>query len=66
MMVKAEGPLPRVPPGQRVTERLPVLHHGAVPEFDRDSWTLRVWGLVQAEQSFAYDEVMAMPMFLIS
>ncbi len=53
--------LPRVPPGQRVAERFPVLHYGGVPQFDREAWTLRFFGLVEEERSFTYDEVIAMP-----
>lgn len=37
----------RVPPGQRVTEKFPVLHYGGVPRFDRQSWDLRAIGLVE-------------------
>lgn len=35
----------RIPPGQYVTERWPVLHEGAVPAIDTDTWTFRVDGL---------------------
>jgi len=61
MTGKSDGRMPRVPPGQRVTERLPVLQYGGVPEFDENTWTLRIWGLVEAEQTLTYDEVTAMP-----
>jgi DMSO/TMAO reductase YedYZ molybdopterin-dependent catalytic subunit len=53
---------PRVPPGQRVTDRFPVLHYGSVPRFDAAIWTFRLFGLVENEATFAYDQVMAMPM----
>ncbi len=38
---------PRVPPGQRVTRDWPVLHYGAVPEFDPATWDFRIFGLVE-------------------
>jgi len=37
----------RVPPGQYVTEKWPVLHYGSVPVADLASWDLRVWGEVE-------------------
>lgn len=36
----------RIPPGQYVTERWPILHEGAVPDIDTASWTFTVDGLV--------------------
>jgi DMSO/TMAO reductase YedYZ molybdopterin-dependent catalytic subunit len=36
----------RIPPGQYVTERWPVLHEGSVPAVDLDTWTFTVDGLV--------------------
>jgi DMSO/TMAO reductase YedYZ molybdopterin-dependent catalytic subunit len=38
----------RVPPGQYVTEKWPVLHYGSVPAADLGSWDLRIWGAVEA------------------
>jgi DMSO/TMAO reductase YedYZ molybdopterin-dependent catalytic subunit len=37
----------RVPPGQYVTEKWPVLHYGSVPAVDLASWDFRVWGEVE-------------------
>jgi DMSO/TMAO reductase YedYZ molybdopterin-dependent catalytic subunit len=37
----------RIPPGQYVTEKFPVLHVGPIPPFDRQRWDFRVWGLVE-------------------
>lgn len=36
----------RVPPGQRLTERFPVLHYGAVPRIDLAKWRFRLSGWV--------------------
>jgi DMSO/TMAO reductase YedYZ molybdopterin-dependent catalytic subunit len=51
----------RIPPGQRVTEKFPVLHYGSVPRFDRQSWDLRVFGLVQEPLTLSYDQVLELP-----
>ncbi len=53
---------PRVPPGQFVTERFPVLHYGETPRHALlDRWDFRVFGLVKEEKSFSWDEIRAMP-----
>ncbi|WP_420832273.1 sulfite oxidase-like oxidoreductase [Paenibacillus humicola] len=52
----------RVPPGQRVTEGFPVLHHGSVPYYnDMGKWDLRIFGLVEEEVQISYKEFMALP-----
>ena len=33
----------RVPPGQYLTERFPVLTYGRNPRFDLSDWSLRIW-----------------------
>ena len=52
----------RVPPGQVVTEKFPVLHYGPVPHYrDMIEWDLRLFGLVEEEVRLTYDEFMALP-----
>ena len=51
----------RLPPGQYYTERYPVLHVGDVPQIDPAEWTLRVFGLVDAERTFSWHELHALP-----
>ena len=51
----------RLPPGQYLTEKFPVLDLGIKPEFDKTKWRLRVYGLVEKELSFTYDEILKMP-----
>jgi DMSO/TMAO reductase YedYZ molybdopterin-dependent catalytic subunit len=54
--------LNRVPPGQRVTEGFPVLHHGDVPRYgDMGLWNLRLFGLVEEEAAFSYEQFMEIP-----
>ncbi len=52
---------PRIPPGQRLVARMPVLHYGPVPRIDLDRWTFRVFGLVEAEVSWTYEAFRALP-----
>lgn len=51
----------RVPPGQIVARRWPVLHQGEVPGFDAGTWDFRVFGLVRAPFRLTWDEVQALP-----
>ena len=51
----------RVPPGQRGTEKFPVLQHGGVPKIDVSKWTFRIWGLVEKERRLSYEEFLALP-----
>jgi len=46
----------RLPPGQSLTLKWPVLHYGSVPRFDPVSWNFRVWGLVAAPVTLTWDE----------
>ncbi len=48
----------RLPPGQYLTERFPVLQAGSVALYkDLDSWDLRVFGLVDQELTFSYGDL---------
>jgi DMSO/TMAO reductase YedYZ molybdopterin-dependent catalytic subunit len=51
----------RLPPGQRLTERFPVLSKGGTPSWDRDSWTFDVWGAVEEELSLSYEAFTDLP-----
>ena len=37
----------RVPPGQYVTEKFPVLHYGSIPHVDLSTWDFKVYGEVE-------------------
>jgi DMSO/TMAO reductase YedYZ molybdopterin-dependent catalytic subunit len=56
----------RIPPGQFLTERWPVLHHGAIPSFNPATWDLRVFGLVEHELRFSWDEFLAFPRVVVN
>lgn len=51
----------RVPPGQFVTERFPVLHYGSVPQIDLSSWDFRVFGLIEEPLRLSWDEFRSLP-----
>ncbi len=51
----------RVPPGQSLTEKFPVLHYGPVPGFDKDTWDFRVWGEVEEEVRWSWEEFQRLP-----
>jgi DMSO/TMAO reductase YedYZ molybdopterin-dependent catalytic subunit len=51
----------RVPPGQRLTDKFPVLHYGSTPKFDRETWDLRVFGLVADPVTISYDQLLELP-----
>jgi DMSO/TMAO reductase YedYZ molybdopterin-dependent catalytic subunit len=55
------GSRDRVPPGQRLVSRLPVLHYGSIPAFQEATWDFRLYGLVQEEISFTYQQILALP-----
>jgi len=56
--VREEG---RLPPGQALTNRFPVLHYGPVPRFNPATWTLRVFGEVEQEVLWTWDEFNKLP-----
>jgi len=53
--------LDRVPPGQRLTDKWPVLHYGAVPAIDLAEWSFTISGLVEKSRLLNYDEFVALP-----
>jgi DMSO/TMAO reductase YedYZ molybdopterin-dependent catalytic subunit len=55
---KAEG---RLPPGQSLTIKWPVLHYGSVPHFDAGRWDFKISGLVAADKRLTWKEFGALP-----
>ena len=51
----------RVPPGQVLTAKWPVLTYGLTPRTDLKRWTFRCFGLVEHEKSWTWDEFLALP-----
>ncbi len=58
--MKKEG---RLPPGQSLTLKFPVLHIGPIPLYDENlsDWNIRFFGEVEEEVSFTWQEFMALP-----
>jgi DMSO/TMAO reductase YedYZ molybdopterin-dependent catalytic subunit len=50
----------RIPPGQYLTERFPVLTYGRNPDYALADWSLRIRGEVEAPVSLTWDELMAL------
>lgn len=51
---------PRVPPGQSVTERFPVLTYGPTPRVAEEELELRIFGLVD-ERRLSWQDLMELP-----
>jgi DMSO/TMAO reductase YedYZ molybdopterin-dependent catalytic subunit len=52
----------RVPPGQHLVDNFPVLSYGATPRFNPKKWDFRVFGMVEDELRFSYEEFRALPL----
>jgi DMSO/TMAO reductase YedYZ molybdopterin-dependent catalytic subunit len=51
----------RLPPGQSLTLKWPVLHEGSVPHFDPANWDLRIFGLVRNPLKLSWQEFNRLP-----
>ena len=51
----------RLPPGQSLTLKFPVLTYGPNPNFDPATWDLRVFGEVEKEMRWSWDEFLKLP-----
>src|SRR6202162_5462700 len=51
----------RLPPGQSLTLKWPVLHEGTVPRFDPRTWDFRVFGLVEEPLRLSWEEFSNLP-----
>ncbi len=56
--MKSEG---RLPPGQSLTLKWPVLHYGSVPRFDPERWDFVVSGLVESPVRWNWREFNSLP-----
>jgi DMSO/TMAO reductase YedYZ molybdopterin-dependent catalytic subunit len=56
--VKKEG---RLPPGQSLTQKFPVLHYGPVPGFNAAKWDFRAWGEVEQPVRWTWEEFNQLP-----
>ena len=51
----------RLPPGQYLTEKWPVLHAGTVPHVDLAAWDFRVWGEVENPLTLSWEQLKQLP-----
>jgi len=51
----------RLPPGQSLTVKFPVLHYGPVPSFNPATWDFRVWGEIEQEKTWNWYEFNRLP-----
>lgn len=56
--LKEEG---RIPPGQALTNKFPVLHYGQVPAFNPLTWDFRIWGEVEEPLKLNWDQFSQLP-----
>ena len=53
----------RLPPGQSLTLKWPVLHYGSVPRFDPARWDFKIGGLVEQPLALTWEEFNRLPRF---
>lgn len=51
----------RVPPGQTLTTKFPVLHIGDIPSFDGVHWDFKVFGAIEHELIYTWEEFRRLP-----
>jgi len=51
----------RLPPGQYLTEKWPVLHAGSVPKVDLATWDLTVTGEVERDLTLTWEQLIELP-----
>jgi DMSO/TMAO reductase YedYZ molybdopterin-dependent catalytic subunit len=52
---------PRLPPGQIITRKWPVLHYGTVPTVDLSTWRFKVGGALERPFELGWDALNALP-----
>ncbi len=60
MLAKGIDPA-RIPPGQYLTDRFPVLHAGVIPDVDLATWDFTIDGLVSEARAWSWDEFRSLP-----
>lgn len=51
----------RLPPGQALTLKWPVLHYGSVPKFDPATWDFRIFGEIEKPVRLSWQEFGRLP-----
>ena len=55
----------RLPPGQSLTLKWPILHEGPVPAFDPRTWDFRIFGLVEEPITLSWEEFGRLPQITV-
>jgi DMSO/TMAO reductase YedYZ molybdopterin-dependent catalytic subunit len=55
------SPRERVPPGQTLTTKFPVLHVGDPPAFHPKTWTLKIMGEVEHPLTLTWEQLLSLP-----
>src|ERR1700682_217095 len=50
----------RLPPGQSLVDKFPVLSYGPTPSFNPQKWDFRIFGMVEEQLRFSYEEFRAL------
>ncbi|MGA0878529.1 MAG: molybdopterin-dependent oxidoreductase, partial [Ilumatobacteraceae bacterium] len=51
----------RLPPGQYLTDRFPVLHVGEIPVYEPGEWNLSIFGLVNEPLTIGLEDLKSLP-----
>ena len=51
----------RLPPGQRVIDKMLIRHIGIIPKFSPKAWNLKVYGLVEESRTLTWNEFLKLP-----
>jgi len=51
----------RLPPGQSLTVKFPILHYGSIPTFNPETWRFKIWGEVNEEICLNWDDFNQLP-----
>jgi DMSO/TMAO reductase YedYZ molybdopterin-dependent catalytic subunit len=61
-----EAETARLPPGQVLTQKWPVLTYGVPPRADLATWTFRCYGLVDEDISWTWKQFLALPRVVVT
>lgn len=51
----------RLPPGQSLTQKFPVLHYGPIPRTHLDHWDFRIFGEVEEDKTWSWQQFKQLP-----
>tara|TARA_B110000116_G_scaffold203563_1_gene178627 strand:+ start:728 stop:1336 length:609 start_codon:yes stop_codon:yes gene_type:complete len=56
----------RIPPGQKLTEKFPVLTYGDIPNIQSKDWTFTIDGLVKTNTIYNWNEIMSIEQIVLT